>query len=295
MEAVDQVDRSDDEDMQKIHYQQMQARQSESSATNFADYFDNDVKADSRSNSRSRSPIANETVNFLADRTDEPSSIIQRAEKMDSDTDSVDVFERTLEERRIQANKEWNVQKEQNSKKTKLPKKGKNRTDQNIPNRNLYEALEMDPAKNIDDRTQMDWKSRITGAIIEDYQKGYSREPRNPESREPRERAERKGGVKFIRPRFIGLTEKFEYRNMLMSSTQLFMNHSILEEGTTASGPSVRLNTENLNEAAGFGRVPEHIANQCREMLMQYFRLFVMYESHYGGFKNSRLGLQRYR
>lgn len=303
MDAEENVDRSDDEDMQKFHYQQLQAKQSENSESNLADYFDDNVKAASRSNSRSKSPVAHspespkkskQTDNFLAERSDDPSSIIQRAEQMSSDEDSADHFQKTLDESRIEMNRKWELQKSENAKKPKQPKKGRVQPGVAVQNRNMYEALQMDPAKNTDDQLQMDWKSRITGAIIEDYQKEYNRRNEdqsgtNPKERGPRsEREPKKGGLKFIRPKFIGLTEKFEYKNMLMSSTNLFINNSILQQGQDNAGQTVNLNHENLNTAAGFGRIPDAMAMQYRDMLMQYFRLFVMYESHYGGFKNCK-------
>lgn len=289
------VEKSGDEDLERYEYDKINRGKRDVNQSNIVDYFEsgnpqeNSEKSRSRSRSYQRSggEDREKIVDMFNDlNTSEKPSIIYEPEVKPIDNiESEEEFLQSMAKHKedqmnlLMRNAQQSVSKQQ--------KKPKKKQQKDVLSENRI-TVNFDSGKTTDDGTGMDWKSRITGAIVEDYQKPGKRREKTFHGVDS-SFSDSKKSHRLIKTKFVGLTEKFEYGKMLRSGNDMFRVHQILKRNDQGGKIQFDCDQEELNKVAGFGHQSDMMAETQKEMLMQYFQLFGMYTSHYSSFKDRRI------
>jgi hypothetical protein len=291
-------DNSDDDDLKRLEYEKLSNEKGyqDVNQTKIADYFESSSPRDNHHRSRSlsrsfqksgdeREKIVDmfEDVNY----SEKPSFIEPLHQK--EDFDSEEEFEKSMAKHKEDQMNLLMSNAQQTAIQQKKPKKGKGNKDAKTTSNVL---LNYESGKAVDDGTGMDWKSRIAGAIVEDYQRSGQRKERNG-SLANNSFSDSKRSQRLIKTKFIGLTEKFEYGKMLKSGNDMFRVHQILKMKEEGGDRRYEYDMDELNKEAGAGKMSPELIDTQKTMLMQFFQLFGMYSSHYSAFNDRRFDVTR--
>ena len=287
----DHEEKSADEDLEQLHYQQLQEKgKKQQRYGDINDYFDPNYRR-SRSPKGTFEPILTAEELAPAKQPERQGEIseVKSDNQSEGSLDSEELFNKTLEENKQRQMKalEENAAFHTLNKK---PKKGKKI--ENVQRQSAQLGDYMKGNKDQDEKVDIDLRTRITGIIVQDFKREFKRDRENrfddQASHSNKANSERRGKLRINRPKFIGLNAKFEYRSMIQAGKKMFKDSEVFKPSTSKDLSKLELNEEGLQRVSGFGRVDEQIAQQVMAQMLQNFQLYCMYGGHYSNFKDSK-------
>jgi hypothetical protein len=305
----DHEERSGDEDIEQHNYNAMQ-RQRGGRQADFADFFESRVEP-SRSRSRSASlPHARQQdtsgqdgghgqawdgeraeLNGGGQKMEEKRGLDRDGEKREEESEDSEDGSRSLSKMLEESILDQQKILEKNAEMLSIPKKPKKgkkkQQDDGTRSGNLGDLMKKQ--REFDDKFDIDTRTRITGTIVKDHQRENKPNFRRDEEgnfREPGRQTGRR--LKINKPKFVGLTGKFEYRSLIQAGRHMFTKTDVFND-TNGDISKLQINDEGLKEAAGFGKLDDSVAQVLMDQMMMNFSLAIMYSGHYSKFAQSKI------
>lgn len=291
----DHEEKSADEVIENYNYQKMREQNGQKKNTNYADFFEspqetsNNRNQEYPANLKSENPRSNKG-NWMQeeDRPNKNPALemdeIKQNDKSDESDEDAKNLSKMLEESILDQQKILDKNAEMLSQ-PKKPKKGKKK--QEVENTKTLGEIWKN-TRDIDN-PDIDMRTRITGTLVKDHQRENRRQ--NSEfsgAQESRSSKNDRKGLKIYRPKFIGLTGKFEYRSLIQAGKHMFTKAEIFRSNEKDIS-KLELDQEGLQKYSGFGRVSDATAQELMDQMLRNFGLVMDYSNHYSKFGQSSL------
>lgn len=299
------AERSDDEDIEMQNYEAMRRGQGKKHNENYNDYFNSNPASRSVSprilpnpeqfqESQSKELKVENKVESMVERKgfkdesrEEKQPVRKPERKMSEEASAEDSseedFKKVLEESRLEQEKILERNADYLAK-TKKPKKNqaKNQIETHGGHGSFNIADLFGKSKDTGGNLDIDMRTRITGHLIKDHQKESIKSKTNSRQQfdESRQTGSTKKKSRIFRPKYIGLSGKFEYRSMLKAGRHLISRDMKFSD--------IKLDDNEIEALAGFGKIEDTLAKEQQEQMLRGFGLASYYTGHYNKFADSK-------